>query len=409
MTRPVKLLWYLTAPDGPYPWAEEGRWHTGFDHLEQIAATIDRLGFYGALLGTSAYESLAVAAAMIPATERMRFLVAQHPGELSPAVLAKYAQTFDHFSNGRLLFNVVNGNDAGLAALGVHYPHDERYDFSFEYWDAFRKAYAGDRTGYDGKYVKLAPRAEGGAPMSVWAGPKQPGGVPLWGAGTSAPGVAHSVSLLDVYLSFANTPPLLGEKFRRVGAEAAKIGRTLEYGTRLQIIVRETEEAAWAHAEWLLGKSSVDHALRSIKMRLPPGETIETYRSPDPQVQRNLDIVKSGRLPGARDLEVYPNVWLGPAWFGFDIMGPAAGTTLVGSAENVAARLREYADQGVSAFILSGFPLIAEAHRVAELLFPLLDLDHGFEVPSLKAPRPPEPATPPPARTAPGAQERLVA
>lgn len=398
MTQPIKLLWYLTAPDGPYPWVPEGRWNTGFDHLQQLAVTIDRLGFYGALLGSSAFESLAVAAAMIPATERMRFLVAQHPGELSPAVLAKYAQTFDHFSKGRLLFNVVNGNDAGLAALGVHYPHDERYEFSFEYWDAFQRVYNGERAGYDGDHVKLAPRGEGAAPMSVWAGPYQPGGVPLWGAGTSAPGVAHSVKLLDTYLSFANTPPLLGDKFRRVGAEAAKIGRTLNYGTRLQVIVRETEEEAWEYAEWLLSKSSVEHARRSIQMRLPKGETLETFRSPDPQVQRNLDTVRQGRLPKARDLEVYPNVWVGPAWFGFDIMGPASGTTLVGSAENVAARLREYAAQGTSAFILSGFPLIAEAHRVAQLLFPLLDLDHGFDVPRLGV-------APPPAREA----ERLVA
>ena len=22
----VKLLWYLTSPDGPYPWLESGRW-----------------------------------------------------------------------------------------------------------------------------------------------------------------------------------------------------------------------------------------------------------------------------------------------------------------------------------------------------------------------------------------------
>jgi alkanesulfonate monooxygenase len=291
-----------------------------------------------------------------------------------------------------LLFNVVNGNDAGLAALGVHYPHDERYDFSFEYWDAFRKVYAGDRSGYDGQHVKLAARGENpAAPMSVWSGPYQPTGVPLWGAGTSAPGVAHSVKLLDVYLSFANTPPLLGDKFRRVGEEAAKIGRTLEYGTRLQIIVRETEEEAWAHADWLLKRSSVAHARRSIEMRLPPGETIDSFRSTDPQVQRNIDTVRGGKLPSARDLEIYPNVWVGPAWFGFDIMGPSSGTTLVGSAENVAARLREYAEQGTSAFILSGFPLIAEAHRVADLLFPLLDLDHGFDVPTLRAPTPAEP------------------
>lgn len=379
----VKILWYLTAPDGPHPWNPEGRWVTDFKHLEQLAVTIDRLGFYGALLGSSANESLAVAAALIAQTKTMRFLVAQHPGELSPAVLAKYAQTFDAFSGGRLLFNVVNGNDAGLAALGVHYRHDERYQFSREYWDAFRRVYAGDTSGYDGKFVQLAARNGGSSPMGTWNSPTQKPGVPLWGAGTSPAGVAHSVELLDVYLSFANTPPLLGDKFRRVGAEAAKIGRTLQYGTRLQVIVRETEEEAWAHAEWLLSKSSLDHALRCAQRQLQPGQTLETFRSDNPIIQKNVETLRSGRLPSARDLEIYPNVWVGPAWFGFDVLEPSSGTTLVGSAENVAARLREYEAQGTHAFILSGFPLISEAHRVADLLLPLLDLDHGFEVPRL--------------------------
>ena len=120
----VKILWYLTTPDGPYPWEPEGRWNTDFQHLKQLAVASDRLGYYGSLLGSSPNESLAVSAALIDATQRLRFLVAQHPGELSPAVLAKWALTFDQFSNGRLLFNVVNGSDAGLATLGaVSYTH----------------------------------------------------------------------------------------------------------------------------------------------------------------------------------------------------------------------------------------------------------------------------------------------
>ncbi|GAB7531910.1 LLM class flavin-dependent oxidoreductase [Pseudomonas sp. 3A(2025)] len=381
----VKILWYLTTPDGPYPWEPEGRWHTDFEHLKQLAVASDRLGYYGSLLGSSPNESLAVAAALIDATKRLRFLVAQHPGELSPAVLAKWALTFDQFSNGRLLFNVVNGNDAGLATLGVHYPHDERYDFSLEYWSAFKSIYAGETQGYDGKYVKLAPRpaAAAGHPLGGWHAPLQKPGIPLWGAGTSGPGVAHSVQLLDVYLSFANTPPKLGEKFRRVAAEAAKIDRELTFGTRLQIIVRETEEEAWAHAEKLLQRTSLQTALNAVQRQLPPGETLETFHSDDPQIQRNIETLRSGKLPKARDLEIYPNVWVGPSLFGFNILGPAAGTYLVGSAEQVAERIREYESQGTSAFILSGFPLIDEAHRVADLLLPLLDLDHGFDVPSL--------------------------
>lgn len=381
----VKILWYLTTPDGPYPWEAEGRWKTDFQHLKQIAVTADRLGYYGSLLGSSPNESLAVSAALIDATERLRFLVAQHPGELSPAVLAKWALTFDQFSNGRLLFNVVNGNDASLATYGIHYGHDERYDFSLEYWRAFQSIYAGETGGYDGRYVKLAPRQAAAAshPLGGWHPPKQQPGIPLWGAGTSGPGVAHSVQLLDVYLSFANTPPKLGEKFARVAAEAAKIGRELTFGTRLQVIVRETEEEAWAHAEKLLQRTSIETARNAILRQLPAGETLESFVSDDPQIQRNLNAIRAGRLPKARDLEIYPNVWVGPSLFGFNILGPAAGTYLVGSAEQVAERIREYERHGTSAFILSGFPLIDEAQRVADLLFPLLDLDHGFEVPQL--------------------------
>lgn len=382
----VKILWYLTSPDGPYPWEEKGRWNTDFSHLKQLAVSADRLGYYGSLLGTSPNESLTVAASLIDATERLRFLVAQHPGEVSPAVLAKWALTFDEFSGGRLLFNVVNGSDAGLATLGVHYPHDERYQFSLEYWRAFQAIYAGGTEGFDGQYVKLAPRPAAAArhPLGGWHPPRRLS-VPLWGAGTSGPGVAHSVQLLDVYLSFADTPPRLGDKFRRVGAEAAKLGRELTYGTRLQIIVRETEEEAWAHAQKLLDNTSLATTRAAIERQLPAGQTLDSFHSDDPRIEANLQAIREGRLPRARDLEIYPNVWTGPSLFGFNLLGPAAGTYLVGSAEQVAERIREYEAQGTSAFILSGFPLIDEAHRVADLLFPLLDLDHGFEVPRLNA------------------------
>jgi alkanesulfonate monooxygenase len=391
----VKLLWYLTAPDGTVPWEPHGRWDTGFDHLQQLAATIDKLGYYGALLATGfgGNEVLTVTSSVIGVTRRMKFVAAIHPGLLTPAKLAQAALTIDNFSGGRLIFNAVNGNDVALPAFGVHYEHDERYEFSLEYWQAFKESYLGQENGYDGKYIKLAPRPiiAAGSRRGVAGGgglqPVQPNGVPLWGAGRSPAGVAHSVQLLDTYLSFADAPPLLGERFRQVGAEAAKIGRTLSYGTRLQIIVRETEEEAWDYAQWLVDNTSVEYARECIKRQLPKGETIDSYRSPDPRIQKNLDTIRAGRLPAAKDFEIYPNIWVGPALHGFNVLGPLAGTTLVGSAENVAARIREFEAQGTHAFILSGWPLIEEAHRVADLLFPLLDLDHGFEVPLLNPSR----------------------
>ncbi|MEU1183278.1 LLM class flavin-dependent oxidoreductase [Streptomyces sp. NPDC005820] len=394
----VKILWYLTAPDGPYPWEERGRWDTPFDHLRQLAVAIDRLGYYGALLGTSSDDGLTTAAALAAETRTLRFLTAVYPGLVSPAKLAQIARTIDRFSDGRLLFNVVNGNDAALAGYGVHLEHDSRYEFSAEYWSAFQHVYSGELDAYRGQFTDIAARRNDEGPLSAWrhARPGQ-SRAQLWGAGTSPAGVAHAISLFDVYLSFADTPERLGGKFRRVGAEAARLGRSLSYGTRLQVIVRDTDDEAWEAADRLLRRTDVDTARTLAARQFGPGESLDTYRpepDADPKVIRRVEALRAGRLPDVSDLEIHPNVWAGPSMFGFDVIRPGAGIYLVGSAENVAARIREYRAHGTEAFILSGFPLIGEAQRFAESVFPLLDLDHGFDVPVLREARPSAPTAP---------------
>jgi alkanesulfonate monooxygenase len=374
----IKLLWYVSGPDGAVPWESHGSWTNDFSQFKAQVRNIDGLGFYGALLATDQHESITLTATLAPLTERMKFLTALHPGLISPTKLAQMALTIDKFNQGRLLFNAVNGNDQGLSSFGMHIPHDERYEFSFEYWDAFRQLYAGELSGYDGKYINLAPRPvmPGRGPIPPYKNP-----FPLWGAGTSEPGVEHSAKLLDWYLSFADAPPTLGQKFARVGARAEAYGRRLRFGTRLQIIVRETEAEAWAHAQWLLDQTSHATAVRLATRQLGPKGLDADITSDDPLVHKRIAALRAGKLPDLRDLEVYPNVWVGPSPFGFDILHPWAGTWIVGSAENVAARIKEFYAQGTEAFILSGWPLIPEAQRIAKLLFPLLDLDHEFDVP----------------------------
>jgi alkanesulfonate monooxygenase len=74
-------------------------------------------------------------------------------------------------------------------------------------------------------------------------------------------------------------------------------------------------------------------------------------------------------LHGGRrgQLEISPNLWAGVG-----LVRGGAGTALVGDPDTVAERIREYADLGIDTFILSGYPHLEEAYRVAELLFPLL-------------------------------------
>ena len=76
-------------------------------------------------------------------------------------------------------------------------------------------------------------------------------------------------------------------------------------------------------------------------------------------------------------LEISPNLWAGVG-----LVRGGAGTALVGDPETVAARMREYASLGIDSFILSGYPHLEEAYRVAELLFPLLQVQQDRAVQS---------------------------
>jgi alkanesulfonate monooxygenase len=100
------------------------------------------------------------------------------------------------------------------------------------------------------------------------------------------------------------------------------------------------------------------------------------------KVFSRLDSVGQSRMQalhgGRRDkLEVSPNLWAGVG-----LVRGGAGTALVGSGQTVAARMQEYADLGIDSFILSGYPHLEEAYRVAELVLPRLKLNHTLAKPS---------------------------
>jgi len=351
----LNVFWFLpTHGDSRYLGTTHGARPVDHDYLRQVAVAADTLGYDGALLptGRSCEDAWVVASSLIGETRRLKFLVAVRPGLSTPGLAVRMASTFDRLSNGRLLINVVTGGDqAEMLADGLHADHATRYEISDEFLRIWRATLAGEggADGFDFEGKHLAVKG-----AKTLYPPVQKPYPPLYFGGSSAPAHELAAEQVDVYLTWGEPPAAVAEKIADLRQRAARHGRTLRFGIRLHVIVRETSEAAWKAAEELISHVDDDVIARAQA----------AFSKMDSEGQRRMSALHGGR----RDkLEVSPNLWAGVG-----LVRGGAGTALVGDPETVAARMREYAELGIETFILSGYPHLEESYRFAELVFPLL-------------------------------------
>lgn len=360
----MKIFWFIpTHGDSRYLGTARGARVADHAYFKQIAIAADSLGYEGVLLptGRSCEDSWVVAASLIDATRRLKFLVALRPGLVAPAQSARMAATLDRLSGGRLLVNLVTGGDADeLAGDGQFLDHAARYAQSAEFIRIWRELLArshdGEPLDFDGQHLSV----KGGKLLYPPVSRPYP---PVFFGGSSAPAHELAAAQVDTYLTWGEPPAEVAKKLADVRERAAAHGRKLRYGIRLHVIVRETEDAAWQAAGELL--SQLDEATVATAQA--------RFKTMDSVGQRRMAELHGGRFD-RRDvragLEIAPNLWAGVG-----LVRGGAGTALVGNPQQVADRLREYAALGLEYFILSGYPHLDEAHRFAELVFPLLPLD----------------------------------
>jgi len=262
------------------------------------------------------------------------------------------AATFDRLSGGRLLVNVVTGGDpVELAGDGVHLSHDERYELTDEFLTVWRKIAAGENVDFKGNYLDI----QGGKLMFP---PIQTPYPPLWFGGSSSIAQQIAAKHVDVYLTWGEPPQQVAEKIASVRRLAEAEGRTLRFGIRLHVIVRETESEAWDAAHKLI--RYVDSEAIAVAQK--------AYARMDSEGQQRMTQLHKGSREA---LLISPNLWAGVG-----LVRGGAGTALVGNPDTVADRMLEYSGLGIDTFILSGYPHLEEAYRVAELLFPRLPLEN---------------------------------
>jgi alkanesulfonate monooxygenase len=161
----------------------------------------------------------------------------------------------------------------------------------------------------------------------------------------------------DVFLMWPDTIDEVAATIADMRRRAEHHGRTLRFGYRAHVIVRDTEQEAREAATRLLSKLEGDR-----------GEVIRA-RSLDTRSKGNARQAQM-REQAAGDGFAEPNLWTG--------VGRArsgAGAAIVGDPDQVLAKLQAYRELGLEAFILSGYPHLAEADLFARHVLPRLD--HG--------------------------------
>ncbi|SUV21244.1 alkanesulfonate monooxygenase [Priestia megaterium] len=347
----VELFWFIpTYGDGRYLGSHEGARAASYSYCKQVAQAADELGYSGVLLptGKSCEDAWIAASTLVPVTENLKFLVAVRPGLMSPTQAARMAATFDRFSKGRLLINVVAGGDpVELEGDGVFLNHHDRYELTDEFLTVWRRVLNESDVHFDGDYLSV----KGG---DILYPPVQKPYPPLYFGGSSPVAMDVASRHIDVYLTWGEPPAQVKEKIERMKEKAKQTGREIRFGIRLHVIVRETEEEAWKAADELI-KHVDEEAVKSAQ---------KVFSRMDSEGQKRMSALHQG---DRSNLEVSPNLWAGVG-----LVRGGAGTALVGDPDTVAQRIKEYAELGIETFILSGYPHLEEAYRTAELLFPRL-------------------------------------
>lgn len=349
----MNVFWFIpTYGDGKYLGTDKGSRAATPAYFRQIATAVDDLGFDGVLIptGRGCEDAWVIASSLIPLTKRLKFLVAIRPDLMSPTLAARMAATFDRSSEGRLLINIVTGGDTEeLEADGVFLNHDERYERADEFLTIWRQAIKQEETTYTGRHIQVN-KAKVLYPTVQTPYP------PLYFGGSSDAAIRTAAKHIDVYLTWGEPPDQVKAKIDAVRLLAAQEGRTVRFGIRLHVIVRETREAAWKAADELISHLDDDTIARAQKV----------FAKMDSVGQKRMSELHNG---DRTKLEISPDLWAGVG-----LVRGGAGTALVGDPETVAARMQEYADLGIETFVFSGYPHLEEAYRVAELLFPHLTL-----------------------------------
>jgi len=342
----AEVSWFAPLCDGDDDFLgnRNPAFKSSWENTSKIIKTADELGFRNVLCPSSyqvGQDTLSYVAAMATVTEQINFLAAVRCGELHPPMLARTISTLDHMLKGRLTINIISSD-----LPGVQLSSSKRYARSREVIEILKQSWTQDRIEFNGKYYQLSLPTD---PVKPY---QQNGGPLLYFGGYSTDGVDLCAEHCDVYLMWPETEQKLQGLMNDMTNRASDYQRTVQFGLRVHVIVRETEKEARSYANNLLSKLDLDLG-KDIRNRA--------------QDATSLGVARQAILREEADNQHYvePNLWTG-----IGLARSGCGAAIVGDPDQVLAKINRYIDMGIRSFIFSGYPHLQECELFAKYVLP---------------------------------------
>ncbi len=374
--RQVEVAWFsaLCNEDCEFLGVNDDARRSSHAHCGAIVRQADALGYRNILLPSGwvpGQDALTFAAAMAGQTQRINQLVALRMGEVWPPMLARAIATVDHLAQGRLTLNIISSDLPGLKES-----NEVRYARSSEVIRILQTLWAADGpVEWKGEFYQFTlPNA---LPAKTY---QQHGGPLLYFGGISPLAQELCAKHCDVFLMWPETEDRLAATMSGMAQLAAKHGRTIDFGLRIHVIVRETEAEARAAANRLISKLDLAKG-REIKARSLDAQSAGVLRQDELRAKAGPDLFIEERI-----------------WSGIGLARSGCGSAIVGDPDQVLAKLNRYIDMGMRAFVLSGYPHREECDLFAKYVLPRLPQCTLNEVQGRKVADPVTPLTTAPRR-----------
>ena len=341
----VSFFSALCSDDFAHLGVPDGDLRSSWAHCSEIVKRSESHGFRNILCPSSyqvGQDTLSFVAGCAPITSKMNLLAAVRCGEMQPIMLARTIATLDHMLEGRLTINIISSDFPGQKEDSNY-----RYQRSREVVEILKQAWSQDEINYQGEIYNFQGLTTD--PVRPY---QQNGGPLLYFGGYSPAAVELCAQHCDVYLMWPETKQDLAERMKTVHERAQAYNRTLDYGLRVHMVVRDSEAEAREYAEELVSRLD-DEEGRKIRDRALDSTSYGVARQ-----ARNRDLADMSGF-------IEPHLWTG--------VGRArsgCGAALVGSADQILSELEAYQKMGIRSFIFSGYPHLDECDYIGKLILP---------------------------------------